>query len=72
MADSIIPQPLVTMTHDDATVLAKRLGDRGKASPSLAETIAVMETECRMAGRLIRAMLRQSNHGDIWQLPPEA
>ena len=65
------PMPLATMTHTAAQELAKRLTRRGTASPSLAETVAVMETECRMASRLIRAMLRQSHSSDVWQLPPE-
>jgi hypothetical protein len=68
MADSLIPQPLITMSHADATALAKRLSSRGTATPSLAE----METECRMAGRLLRVMLRQTHSSDMWQLPPEA
>jgi hypothetical protein len=59
------------MTQADAKALATRLGRRGTET-KLAERIAVLETEARMAGRLIRAMLRQTNHGDIWQLPPEA
>jgi hypothetical protein len=60
------------MSHADATALAKRLSSRGTATPSLAETSAVMETECRMAGRLLRVMLRQTHSSDVWQLPPEA
>jgi hypothetical protein len=64
-----MPMPLVTMTHADAKALADRLVHRG--TPTLAEPIAVLETECRMAGRLIRAMLQQAHNSDVWQLPPE-
>src|SRR5262249_4632309 len=71
MADPIIPQPLVTMTQADAKTLATRLGRCGTET-KLAEQVAVLETEARMAGRLITAMLRKTNHGDIWRLPPEA
>jgi hypothetical protein len=65
-----MPMPLATMTHADAKALADRLLRRGTET-KLAEQIAVMETECRMAGRLIRAMLQQTHHSDVWQLPPE-
>jgi hypothetical protein len=58
------------MTHGDARELAKRLGRRG-TEMKLAEQIAVMETECRQAARLIQAMLRQTHSSDVWQLPPE-
>jgi hypothetical protein len=63
--------PLATMTHGDAQELAKRLDRRG-TEMKLAEQIAVMETECRQAARLIRAMLRQVHSSDVFQLPPEA
>jgi hypothetical protein len=59
------------MTQADAKALATRLGRRGTET-KLAEQVAVLENEARMAGRLITAMLRQTNHGDIWRLPPEA
>jgi hypothetical protein len=63
--------PLSTMTHGDARGLADRLARRG-AEVKLAEQIAVLETECRMAARLIRALLRHVSHTDVFQLPPEA
>ena len=53
-----MPMPLATMTVPDAQDLAKRLDRRG-TEVTLAVQIAVLETECRMASRLIRAMLRQ-------------
>jgi hypothetical protein len=65
-----MPMPLVTMTAAQAKALADRLAGYG-VERTLAANIAVLETECRMAGRLIRAMLRQTNSGDVWHLPPE-
>jgi hypothetical protein len=61
----------ITITHADAAALANRLAKRG-TEKTLAEQIAVLETESRLAGRLIRAMLRQTHSSDFWQLPPEA
>jgi len=66
-----MPIPLATMTHADARALATRLGRRGTET-KLAEQVAVLETEARTAGRLIMAMLRQTHHTDVFQLPPEA
>ncbi len=66
-----MPMPLATMTVPDAQALANRLAQRG-TEVKLAEQIAVLETECRMASRLIRAMLRQVHSSDVFQLPPEA
>jgi hypothetical protein len=65
-----MPMPLVTMTVSDVHTLADRLARRGTEA-TLAEQIAVLETECRMASRLIRAMLRQVHSSDVFQLPPE-
>jgi hypothetical protein len=67
MADS----RFTTMTTADAKALAGRLARRG-TEVKLAEQIAVLETEARMAGRLIKALLRQVHDSDVFQLPPEA
>lgn len=61
---------LITMTHTDAKALAGRLARRG-TEKTLAEQIAVLETEARMASRLILVMLRQVHSSDVFQLPPE-
>jgi hypothetical protein len=66
-----MPMPLATMTHADAKALADRLARRG-TEVTLAAQIAVLETECRMAGRLIQVLLRYVSHTDVFQLPPEA
>jgi len=60
-----------TLTVNEAQRLADRLACRG-VPPTLAEQTAVLETECRLAARLIRAMLRQAHNSDVWQLAPEA
>jgi hypothetical protein len=65
-----MPMPLVTMTTADAKALADRLGRRG-VERTLAQDIAALETECRMAGRLIRALLRQVHSSDVFQLSPD-
>jgi hypothetical protein len=68
MADS---NPTEFMNHKEAAALADELVDyRGKFS--LATRLTTMETKCRRAGRLIQAMLRQTNQYDLWKLPPEA
>jgi hypothetical protein len=59
------------MTVPAAQDLATRLARRGTES-TLAEQIAVMETECRQGGRLIRVLLRHVSPTDVFQLPPEA
>jgi hypothetical protein len=66
-----MPMPLATMTHAAARALATRLGRRG-TEMKLAEEVAVLETEARTAGRLIKALLRQPHESDVFQLPPEA
>ena len=38
---------------------------------SQATRIARMEAQCRQAGLLIRAMLRQVHSSDIWRLSPD-
>lgn len=60
----------ITMTVPEARRLADRLGRRG-TGPTLAEQVAVLEIEARMASRLIRVMLRQVHSTDVFQLPPE-
>ncbi len=66
-----MPMPLTTMTVPAAQELANRLSKHG-TEKTLAQEIAIMETECRQAARLIRAMLRQVHSSDVFQLPPEA
>jgi hypothetical protein len=46
-----------TITARDAQGLADRLSRRG-ASPTLAEQTAQLESECRLAAKLITAVLR--------------
>jgi len=59
------------MTTREAIALADNLaGYNGKLSP--AERVASMERDCAKASRLIRAMLRQVHHSDVFQLPLEA
>ena len=59
------------MSHKEAAALAAELAGFGGKS-SLAMRLTTMEAKCRRAGRLIQAMLKQTNRGDIWKLPPEA
>jgi hypothetical protein len=67
MAD---PNPTEFMTTREATTLADNLASfSGKHSA--ATRVASMETQCRKASRLIRAMLRQVHSSDVFQLPPE-
>ncbi len=63
--------PITHMTTREATTLADNLAAVGGAR-SVATRIATLETECRTAARLIRAMLRQVNSSDVFELPPEA
>jgi hypothetical protein len=58
------------MRYADASLLADRLLSRG-VSPSVADQIALMQAESQLAGRLIKAMLRQVHSSDVFQLPPE-
>ncbi len=58
------------MSQKEAAALADELAGYG-GKLSAAQRVATMEAQCRKAGRLIQAMLRQTNSGDIWQLPPE-
>jgi hypothetical protein len=59
------------ISHKEAAALADELARFG-GKHSLATRLAAIEAKCRRAGRLIKAMLRQTNSGDIWKLPPEA
>jgi hypothetical protein len=59
------------MNHKEAAILADELAGFG-GKQSLATRLATVEAKLRKAGRLIQAMLRQTNRGDIWKLPPEA
>jgi hypothetical protein len=58
------------MTTKEAVTLADNLAQHG-GKLSAAQRIATMERQCRQASRLIRAMLRQVHHSDVFQLPPE-
>jgi hypothetical protein len=58
------------MSQREAAALADELTGYG-GKQSVAARLAMMERQCRRAGRLIKAMLRQTNSGDIWKLPPE-
>jgi hypothetical protein len=58
------------MTTKEAVTLADSLaGYSGKLS--VAQRVATMERQARQASRLIRAMLRQVHHSDVFRLPPE-
>jgi hypothetical protein len=59
------------MTTKEAVTLADNLSRYGGAH-SVATRLAAMETQCRLAARLIKAMLRQVHHSDVFALPPEA
>jgi hypothetical protein len=67
MADS---NPTDFMTTREATALADNLSQYG-GKHSMATRLATMETQCRKASRLIRAMLRQVHSSDVFRLPPE-
>jgi hypothetical protein len=58
------------MTTKEADALADALSRYG-GKHSVATRLATMETQCRQAARLIRAMRRQTNDYDVFQLPPE-
>jgi hypothetical protein len=68
MADSN-PTPTY-MTTREANALADNLS-RCRGKHSVASRIATLETQCRQAARLIRAMLRQVHSSDVFRLPPE-
>jgi hypothetical protein len=58
------------MTTKEATALAEKLAQVG-GKYSLSMRLATMESQCRQASRLIRAMLRQVHSSDVFRLPPE-
>jgi hypothetical protein len=68
MAES---NPTEFMSAKEAAALAGELAGYG-GKQSVAARLATMEKQCRKAGRLIQAMLRQTNQYDLWKLPPEA
>jgi len=59
-----------TITARDAQGLADRLSRRG-ASPTLAEQIAQLESECRLAAKLITALLRHVSPSDVFTVPSD-
>jgi hypothetical protein len=65
-----MPTSPTYMSAKEASTLADNLllfgGERSQAT-----RIARMEAQCRQAGLLIRAMLRQVHSSDMWQLPPD-
>lgn len=58
------------MTTREAEQLAAKLAAHG-GRLSMAQRIATMESQGRLAARLIRAMLRQVHSSDVFQLPAE-
>jgi hypothetical protein len=66
-----MPMPTATMSYSDAERLAERLTRQG-ASHAVAEHVAVMQAECAVASRLIKALLRQTHPSDVFLRPPEA
>jgi hypothetical protein len=67
MADS---NPTEFMSAKEAVAPADSLSRYG-GKLSLATRLAAMESQCRKASRLIRAMLRQVHSSDMFRLPPE-
>jgi hypothetical protein len=65
-----MPESPTHMSAREAAALADGLSRYGGVQ-SVAGQIGTMETQCRLASRLIRAMLRQAHSSDMWQLPPE-
>jgi hypothetical protein len=59
------------LDHRQATQLASDLAQHGDSRQSVAQRVAIMERHCKLASRLIRAMLRQTNSSDNWRLPPD-
>ena len=58
------------LTTQEANDLADKLSEVG-AARSVATRIAMVESQCRLAARLIRAMLSQVHQSDVFRLPPE-
>jgi hypothetical protein len=63
--------PTTYLTTREAEKLANDLSQHG-GKHSLATRLATMELQCRLAARLIKAMLRQVHSSDVFALPPEA
>jgi hypothetical protein len=63
--------PTTYMTTREAKALAENLSGYG-GQHSVAIRLATMESQCRLASRLIRAMLKQVHDSDVFVLPPEA
>jgi hypothetical protein len=59
------------LDYRQATDLAAELAGYG-GRLSVVPRVETMERKCRLAARLIRAMLRQVNSSDNWRLPDEA
>lgn len=59
-----------SMSFPEAQQLADRLAEHGGRG-SIVQYIANIEAECRLASRLIQAMLRQVHGSDTFLLPPE-
>jgi hypothetical protein len=58
------------LDYRQAAKLADDLAQHGERL-SVSQRVATMERQCRLASRLIRAMLRQVNSSDNWKLPDE-
>jgi hypothetical protein len=58
------------MTTREAITLADNLSQYG-GKQSVATRLATMELQCRLAARLIRAILRQVHSSDVFLLPPD-
>jgi hypothetical protein len=63
--------PTTYMTAREAATLADNLSQYGRTH-SVTTRLANMEMQCRLAARLIQAMLRQVHSSDVFALPPEA
>jgi hypothetical protein len=63
--------PATYMTTREARALADSLSQYG-GRQSIAARLTTMETQCRLAARLIRVMLQQVHSSDVFRLPPEA
>jgi hypothetical protein len=61
----------ITMTTANVEALAARLIRRGSEERPLAESVAILEAEARLSGRLLKVMLRQVHSSDVFQVPPD-
>jgi hypothetical protein len=62
---------ITEVSHHEAQALADSLTRIGTGEP-LGVRVTTLEVQARTAGRLIRAMLRQTHASDHWRLDPEA